>query len=67
MAFAWIDGHQVCNDSPYRVGGLDHTLPIGTALGLRQKAVRIRLWVNPDVGGRAIQSFGRRLVFILHQ
>ena len=47
VVFAWIDGHQVCNDSPYSVGGLDHTLPIGTALGLREKAVRIRLWVNP--------------------
>jgi hypothetical protein len=54
VAFAWVDGHQVCQVShgPYTAGVLDHKLPIGTALGGRQKAVRIRLWVNPAAAGR---------------
>ena len=58
VAFAWIDGHQVCNDSPYSVGGLDHTLPIGTALGQKTKGVRVRLWVNPGAaaGGAAAKN-----------
>jgi hypothetical protein len=54
VAFAWVDGHQVCQVSggPYSAGGLDKKLPIGTALGSRLKAVRIRLWVNPAAPGR---------------